>query len=107
MKEEHVSGSHGVEGRYPFLDRDVVQEFLWLSADQKNQFYKVPLHQYMTKHKFPFDECAKVGFNCGFSSTSQDYVEKISTERTVGETKDDTLIVNFGQWGEENPIIHQ
>ena len=98
MKEEHVSGSHGVEGRYPFLDRDVVQEFLWLSADQKNQFYKVPLHQYMAKHNFPFDECAKVGFNCGFSNSRDDYIEQISTERTVGETKDDSLIVDFSKW---------
>ncbi len=104
MKEEHVSGSHGVEGRYPFLDREVVQEFLWLSADLKNRFYKVPLHQYMAKHNFPFDICAKVGFNCGFSSSGEDYIEKISTERTVGETKDESLIVDFGQWGEMNPI---
>ena len=30
MKEEVVAGSHGLEARYPFLDRQVVQEFLWL-----------------------------------------------------------------------------
>ena len=28
FKEELVAGMHGVEGRYPFLDREVVQEFL-------------------------------------------------------------------------------
>jgi hypothetical protein len=32
-KEESTAGAHGVETRYPFLDRGVVQEFLWLSAD--------------------------------------------------------------------------
>ena len=32
-KEESTAGAHGVETRYPFLDRGLVQEFLWLSAD--------------------------------------------------------------------------
>ena len=31
MKEELVAGTHGVEGRYPFLDKFVVQEYLWLN----------------------------------------------------------------------------
>jgi hypothetical protein len=52
----------------------------------------------MVKHNFPFDECAKVGFNCGFSNSRDDYVESISTQRTVGETKDDSLIVDFSKW---------
>ena len=30
MKEELVAGVHGIEGRYPFLDPKVVQEYLWL-----------------------------------------------------------------------------
>eukprot|EP00438_Fugacium_kawagutii_P021707 Skav224773 [mRNA] locus=scaffold1604:677088:681471:- [translate_table: standard] len=32
-KEESTAGAHGVETRYPFLDRNLVQEFLWLSSD--------------------------------------------------------------------------
>lgn len=32
-KEEHVAGAHGVEGRYPFLDTRVVQEYLWLAPE--------------------------------------------------------------------------
>eukprot|EP00913_Durusdinium_trenchii_P020614 g19360.t1 len=42
MKEELVAGVHGVEARYPFLDRMVVQEFLWLSPTVKNAKYKAP-----------------------------------------------------------------
>ena len=34
-KEESTAGAHGVETRYPFLDRSLVQEFLWLSADSR------------------------------------------------------------------------
>ena len=30
MKEEMVAGSYGIETRYPYLDRFVIQEFLWL-----------------------------------------------------------------------------
>jgi len=96
MKEEYVSGSHGIEGRYPFLDKEVVQEFLWLKPEFKNQFYKSVLHNYMQQHEYPFDESQKVGFNCGFSGDGEgDYVEKKSTHRTVGETTDQTLIVKM------------
>jgi hypothetical protein len=40
MKEELVAGTHGVEGRYPFLDTQVVQEYLWLKDEVKNTKYK-------------------------------------------------------------------
>ena len=43
MKEELVSGAHGIEGRYPFLDPKVVQEFLWLKPELKNAEYKKPV----------------------------------------------------------------
>ena len=104
MKEEHVSGSHGVEGRYPFLDREVVQEFLWLTPELKNRNYKSPLHQYMEYNDYPFNNSMKVGFNCGFTNFRDQYVERVSTERAVGETSDERLVVDFSQWGEENPI---
>jgi asparagine synthetase B (glutamine-hydrolysing) len=67
MKEEVVSGSHGVEGRYPFLDKDVVQEFLWLSHDLKNKNYKSVIYNYLKKENYPFEENKKVGFGCGFT----------------------------------------
>ncbi len=60
-KEECVAGSHSIETRYPFLDKDVVQEFLWLSADLKNKHYKAPLHEYFKRNNFPFDQDKKIG----------------------------------------------
>ncbi|MDC0055703.1 asparagine synthase-related protein [Deltaproteobacteria bacterium] len=95
MKEEHVSGTHGIEGRYPFLDKQVVQEFLWLKPELKNANYKSVLHWYMEKEAYPFDIQQKVGFNCGFSFDNGEYSEKKSTHRIVGEAIDDSLIVNW------------
>ena len=67
-KEEYICGANGVEGRYPFLDAAVVQEFLWLTPSLKNQYYKSVLRQFLVQHDFPFDENKKLGFNCGFTS---------------------------------------
>lgn len=61
-KEEHVAGAFGIETRYPFLDWDVVQEFLWLQADLKNMHYKAPIHEYFTRYDYPFDYSKKIGF---------------------------------------------
>lgn len=60
-KEEYVAGSHSVETRYPFLDRDVVQEFLWLKPELKNSNYKAPIHEYLKRNNFPFSEGVKIG----------------------------------------------
>lgn len=60
-KEECVAGSHSVETRYPFLDRQVVQEFLWLTSDLKNKHYKAPLYEYFTKYNFPNAYDKKIG----------------------------------------------
>jgi hypothetical protein len=30
LKEESLTGGFGLEGRFPFLDKNVIQEFLWL-----------------------------------------------------------------------------
>jgi len=111
MKEEYVSGSHGIEGRYPFLDKMVVQEFLWLKPGLKNSKYKSVLHQYMDGSDYPFDEQQKVGFNCGFTSNMGQtgpfdnegiYAElemvddlALLPHRTVGVALDETRIVNW------------
>jgi len=95
MKEEHVSGSYGVEGRYPFLDTMVVQEFLWLSAELKNSNYKSVIHNYLTVNEYPFDISQKVGFNCGFSPVTDGFNIQKSKYRTVGETTDKSLIVDI------------
>ncbi|CAK9032158.1 Asparagine synthetase [glutamine-hydrolyzing] 1 (Glutamine-dependent asparagine synthetase 1) [Durusdinium trenchii] len=63
MKEELVAGVHGVEARYPFLDRMVVQEFLWLSPTVKNAKYKAPVHDWLERYNYPFRSGEKVGFN--------------------------------------------
>ena len=61
-KEEYVAGSYGIEARYPFLDKDVVQEFLWLKPEVKNSHYKSVLYFYLKKNNFPFTENEKIGF---------------------------------------------
>jgi asparagine synthase (glutamine-hydrolysing) len=61
-KEEYVGGSYGVEMRYPFLDKNVVQEFLWLDHNLKNKSYKAPIGYYFDKIKFPYENSVKRGF---------------------------------------------
>jgi len=61
-KEEYVAGSYGIEARYPFLDRAVIQEFLWLTTNRKNKHYKWVLHNLMWVNRFPFAVGAKIGF---------------------------------------------
>ena len=56
---ERVAGCFGIESRYPFLDKQVVQEFLWLDDDIKNSEFKQCIAQYMRKNKFPFLENKK------------------------------------------------
>lgn len=53
-KEEYAGGMYGIELRYPFLDKKLVQEFLWLSKDLKNRIYKAPLDHYLTISGMPF-----------------------------------------------------
>ena len=62
-KEEYVAGSHAVETRYPFLDKDSVQEFLWLKPELKNKEYKAPIAEYLRREGYPFDEGKKIGFS--------------------------------------------
>lgn len=64
-KEEVVGGSHGLETRYPFLDRRVVQEFIWLAPSVKNELYKRPVHDLLTAAHYPFDAGHKDGFAAG------------------------------------------
>ncbi len=64
-KEEHIAGAYGVEARYPFLDTQVVQEFLWLKPELKNMFYKAPLYTYLNRYRYPFKPNVKRGFEAG------------------------------------------
>lgn len=63
MKEEFAGGAFNIETRYPFLDKNLVQEFLWLSPEMKNKFYKAPLREYLLRNNFSFDEGKKIGFS--------------------------------------------
>jgi asparagine synthetase B (glutamine-hydrolysing) len=62
MKEELVAGYFGQEGRYPFLDRDLVQKFLNLDSSLKNSQYKAPIEYYLRSLGYPFDLNEKLGF---------------------------------------------
>ena len=62
MKEEYVSGAYGIEGRYPYLDRDLVQEFIWLTPELKNSVYKNALDFYLEFKKYPYNRGQKIGF---------------------------------------------
>ena len=59
---EEIAELYGIEVRYPFLDIDLVQEFLWLTPELKNKNYKAPLFEYLTKNNVPFDKEIKRGF---------------------------------------------
>ena len=63
VKEEYIAGAFGLETRSPFLDKDVVQEFLWLTPELKNSQYKSVLHNYLTNNNFPFEKDKKRGFS--------------------------------------------
>lgn len=59
---EYIGGIYGVEVRYPFLDREFVQEFLHLTLDLKNKFYKSVISEYLNRHNTP-TKTEKVGFS--------------------------------------------
>ena len=50
-REEFIAGAYGIESRYPFLDKDVVQAWLELAPEIKNGRYKGPIVDQM------IDEC--------------------------------------------------
>jgi len=62
-KEEYVAGHFGIETRYPFLDNNLVQEFLWLSPKLKNSKYKSCLDEYLKVNGFPYESGEKRGFH--------------------------------------------
>ena len=62
-KEEYIAGHFGIETRYPFLDKYLVQEFLWLTPELKNSKYKSCLAYYLSHNNFPYEANEKRGFN--------------------------------------------
>jgi len=62
LKETRIPEAYGVEVRFPFLDIDLVQEFLWLTPELKNRNYKAPLYEYLVGNGVPFECSKKRGF---------------------------------------------
>jgi hypothetical protein len=62
MKDEFVTGSMGQETRTPFINKEIWQEFLWLSPKLKNLCYKSAIHNYLEINDFPFAPNEKIGF---------------------------------------------
>lgn len=62
MKDEVVTGAVGIETRTPFINKEIWQEFLWLSANLKNMCYKSAMYNYLTINNFPFQPNEKIGF---------------------------------------------
>ena len=63
-KSELVGGVNGIECRYPFLDKKLFQEFLYLKPELKNKFYKGPIENYLKINNYPFkNDCLKLGMN--------------------------------------------
>jgi len=58
---DRISGSLGIESRYPFLDKSFVQDFLNLDPNIKNGSYKSVFHEYMNSHDMPFKCGHKTG----------------------------------------------
>jgi asparagine synthetase B (glutamine-hydrolysing) len=60
---EDIAELYGIEVRYPFLDINLVQEFLWLTPGLKNRNYKATIYEYLTRNAVPFEKGVKRGFN--------------------------------------------
>lgn len=64
--DEYVGGCYSFETRFPFCDKYLVQEFLWLKPELKDKHkkfnHKAPLAQYLEKEGFPF-HVKKLGFD--------------------------------------------
>ena len=63
FKDEYILGRFGLEGRYPFLAHDVVQQFLHLTPQLKNGRYKAPVAAFLERYGYPFEESVKRGFS--------------------------------------------
>jgi len=68
---ERISGLFGIETRYPFLDFDLVQEFINLHPKLKMNGFKPPITNRFIELKFPYHE-RKQGFQ-GYQNDDTEY----------------------------------
>ena len=92
MKEEHVSEVMS-RGALSVFDREVVQEFLWLSPELKNMYYKAPPSVHGIT-QLSFDQSTKVGFNCGFLVLARIMLRRLVPKGQLVNQRSD-LIVDF------------
>lgn len=82
-KEENIAGQFGIEARYPFLDKKVVQEFLNLSIDLKHKFYKAPINKALTNLNYPITSIKEKRFKVGFKSKANLYNNSLKSYLAV------------------------
>jgi transcriptional regulator with XRE-family HTH domain len=63
FKDEFILGRNGVGGRYPFLDKCVVQEFLSLSAELKSKAYRSLIAHFLQKWNYPYEPLINRGYS--------------------------------------------
>jgi len=94
-KEEIISGLYGIEGRYPYLDKDVVQEYLNLTVELKNGDYKAPMKYLFEKLNYPYEE-EKIGFNLNLKDHAVYFTEKKQiVSHTTNNSYGNTLLAKY------------
>ena len=76
---DRTAGCVGIETRYPFLDKDTVQHFLWLSDELKNKNYKQCLYESMSKSGFAFNENKKSPLRVSEGDSNNDVFKRFLT----------------------------
>jgi asparagine synthetase B (glutamine-hydrolysing) len=86
-KEDYIVGSYGLEGRYPFLDKDVVQEYLSITHHMKNAHYKAPIRHLFIRFSYPFKDNAKVGFKIHTQKKGEKTAQNVWDAKSKSKTK--------------------
>lgn len=76
MKEESITGGFGIEGRYPYLDTKVVQEYLNLTPELKNKHFKAPIYNFLVEHNYPVLKNNSVKHKKGFNIIKENLIQK-------------------------------
>lgn len=95
MKEELVAGAHGMEGRYPFLDPRVVQEYFWLKDSVKNDEYKAPLYSFLAGQGYPFERGKKQGFAAAANHLAEALDVEVPAQRLSPEGARPTVVMRY------------